>query len=62
MVLAYVSVPLIVTHQEQQEYEQKVAEARAALGDAAAFDAAWAEGLALTMEQAVEYALESTNA
>jgi hypothetical protein len=35
-----------------------VAAARAALGDIAAFDRAWQEGLALTLEQAIELALE----
>ena len=39
-----------------QEYERTVAEGRAALGDAA-FAAAWAEGRAMSLELAVEYAL-----
>jgi hypothetical protein len=39
-------------------YEQQVATARAALADAAAFDAAWREGRAMPLEQAVAYALE----
>jgi tetratricopeptide (TPR) repeat protein len=38
------------------EYEQRVASARVALGDAA-FATAWAEGRAMTLEQAIEYAL-----
>jgi hypothetical protein len=38
------------------EYERTVAETRAALGDAA-FAAAWAEGRAMSLEQAVEYGL-----
>ena len=38
------------------EYERTVAEGRAALGEAA-FAAAWAEGRAMALEQAVEYAL-----
>ncbi|MSP12042.1 MAG: tetratricopeptide repeat protein [Chloroflexi bacterium] len=38
-------------------YEQDLAAARAHLGDAA-FEAAWAEGLAMTVEQAVTYALD----
>jgi predicted ATPase/DNA-binding SARP family transcriptional activator len=39
------------------QYERTVAEGRAALGEAA-FAAAWAEGRALSLEQAVQYALE----
>jgi tetratricopeptide (TPR) repeat protein len=38
------------------EYERAVAEARAAL-DEAAFAAAWAEGRAMTLDEAVDYAL-----
>jgi hypothetical protein len=38
------------------EYERTVAEGRATLGDAA-FAAVWAEGRAMALEQAVEYAL-----
>src|SRR5207244_1410082 len=38
------------------EYERTVAEGRAALGEAA-FVAAWAEGRAMSLEQALEYAL-----
>jgi hypothetical protein len=41
------------------EYEQQVAAARAAVDNTAAFDAAWAEGRALTLKQAIAYALES---
>jgi tetratricopeptide (TPR) repeat protein len=40
-----------------QEYEQTVAEGRAALG-AAAFAAAWAEGRAMSLEEAIREALE----
>jgi predicted ATPase/DNA-binding SARP family transcriptional activator len=39
-----------------EEYERTVAEGRAALGEAA-FAAAWAEGRAMSIEQAIEYAL-----
>ncbi|WP_309721132.1 tetratricopeptide repeat protein [Armatimonas sp.] len=42
---------------DQQEQDPQVAAARATLNDDAAFDAAWAEGRALTMEQAIELAL-----
>jgi predicted ATPase len=41
----------------QTEYDRRVASARAALGDAA-FSAAWADGRAMTLEQAIEYALQ----
>jgi hypothetical protein len=40
----------------REEYERTVSEARAALGEAA-FAAAWAEGRAMSLDQAVEYAL-----
>ena len=39
------------------EYDRHVAAARAAVGDDAAFDRAWQEGYALTLEQAIELAL-----
>jgi non-specific serine/threonine protein kinase len=42
-------------------YERTVAEGRAALGEAA-FAAAWAEGRATTLDQAIAYALEETDA
>ncbi len=45
---------------ERPRYEGRVAAARAVLGDNAAFDRAWQEGRALTLEQAVELALEKT--
>jgi tetratricopeptide (TPR) repeat protein len=45
---------LLIQHQRQ------VAAARAALNDGAAFDAAWHDGGAMTLQQAVEYALENT--
>jgi hypothetical protein len=43
-------------------YEQFITAARAALGDEVAFDAAWQEGRAMTMEEAIECALEKTDA
>jgi predicted ATPase/DNA-binding winged helix-turn-helix (wHTH) protein len=43
---------------DRQPYEVQVASARAALGDDAAFDIAWSEGRAMSMDQAVKYALE----
>src|SRR5262249_29999601 len=39
------------------EYERTVAEGRAALGEAA-FAARWVEGRALSLDQAIDYALE----
>jgi predicted ATPase/class 3 adenylate cyclase/Tfp pilus assembly protein PilF len=42
---------------ERAEHDQAIVTARAALGEEA-FAAAWEEGKAMTMEQAVEYALE----
>jgi hypothetical protein len=39
-----------------KEYERTVVEGRAALGEAV-FAAAWAEGRAMSLEQAIEYAL-----
>jgi predicted ATPase/DNA-binding CsgD family transcriptional regulator len=46
------------TH-DRLEFESRVKAARVALGDAA-FAAAWAEGRAMTLEQAIEYALAPT--
>jgi non-specific serine/threonine protein kinase len=43
-------------------YDRQVAAARAALGDDAAFDLAWREGRAMTLEHAVRYALETDDA
>jgi predicted ATPase/class 3 adenylate cyclase len=43
---------------ERPRYDRHVATARAALGDDVAFDRAWQEGRALTIEQAIELALE----
>ena len=42
---------------ERAEYEREVNNLRANM-DAATFAKAWAEGRAMTMEQAVEYALK----
>jgi hypothetical protein len=41
-------------------YERTVAEGRATLGEAA-FAAAWTEGRAMSLDQAVAYALEETD-
>jgi non-specific serine/threonine protein kinase len=40
------------------DFEQRIATARAAFGNDATFDRAWQEGQAMTMEQAIEYALQ----
>ena len=42
---------------ERSLYERRVAVARSAMADDAAFARAWEEGRAMTLEQAVEYAL-----
>ncbi len=46
----------LVTSVDEMEYERNLAIARAQLDDAA-FHVAWAEGKAMTMEQAINYAL-----
>jgi hypothetical protein len=48
------------TADESSRYDQSVAAARAALCDDVAFDRAWQEGRALTLDQAIELALEKT--
>jgi tetratricopeptide (TPR) repeat protein len=45
---------------EDAEYDQAVNNARAKLSEEA-FTAAWAQGRAMTMEQAIQYALEKTD-
>ncbi len=45
---------------DRTDYERRVAAARVALGDDAAFDRAWQEGCGLTLERAMELALEET--
>jgi hypothetical protein len=46
-----------VTSRSRLRYERTVPSARAALGDDAAFDAAWRRGAAMTTEQVVEFVL-----
>jgi hypothetical protein len=41
---------------DQVEHERRVASAKVALGETG-FEATWAEGRAMTLEQAIEYAL-----
>ncbi len=43
-------------------YDRQVAAARAAIGDDATFDLAWQEGRAMTLERAIEYALNKPDA
>lgn len=50
------NLPMLFT--ERVEYEREVSDLRANM-DGATFAKAWAEGRALTMEQAIEFALES---
>jgi hypothetical protein len=42
---------------QRAEYERQIAAARSRLGDSA-FAAAWAEGQAMSLEEAVAYAVE----
>jgi hypothetical protein len=44
----------------RSDYEQRVDSARVAVGDDAAFDRAWQQGRALTLEQAIDLALDET--
>jgi non-specific serine/threonine protein kinase len=55
------TIGLPVSPSEHIFYDADVAAARAGLGDAA-FNAAWGEGRALSMEQAVAYALHQDSA
>jgi non-specific serine/threonine protein kinase len=47
---------------QRTQYDRRVAAAREAISDDAAFDRAWQEGRALTLEQAIELVLEETAA
>ena len=49
-----------MARREREEYERVVAEVRARL-DQATFAAAWAEGRAMPLEQAIEYALDEAS-
>jgi hypothetical protein len=48
----------MLPYDERIEYEQSLASARARLADEVAWQAAWQEGRAMTLEQAIAYALE----
>ncbi len=43
---------------ECSRYDRQIASGRAAIGNDVAFDLAWQEGHAMTLEQAIEYALQ----
>jgi predicted ATPase/Tfp pilus assembly protein PilF/DNA-binding XRE family transcriptional regulator len=58
--ILYPSLHLEMSAAERAEHDQAVAAARAALGEEV-FAAAWAEGRAMTKEQAITYALEKTD-
>ena len=45
---------------ERASYDRHIDATRASIGDDATFDRAWAEGCALTLEQAIQLALEET--
>ena len=47
---------------EQSRHDRQVADACAVIGDDAAFDRAQQEGRAMTLEQAVDYALKGQDA
>jgi non-specific serine/threonine protein kinase len=47
---------------ERARYDRRIASGRASLGNDAAFDLAWQEGRALTLEQAIAYALQEQQA
>jgi predicted ATPase/Tfp pilus assembly protein PilF len=47
---------------ERLGHDRRIASARASLGNDAAFDLAWREGQAMTLEQALEYALQEQSA
>ena len=53
----YAAIHFEMSAKERAEHDQTVAAARAALGEEA-FAAAWAEGQAMTMEQAIAHALK----
>jgi hypothetical protein len=46
---------------ERSRRDSQIAGARAALADDATFDRAWAEGSNMTLEQAVEFAVQESN-
>jgi hypothetical protein len=49
-------INIAMTPQERIEYDREVADLRAGM-DEQVFDSAWAQGRAMTMDEAIEYAL-----
>lgn len=49
----------VLSPYEQHRYERQVAGVRAGLGDDTSFDRAWQEGRAMTVEETIDYALDS---
>ena len=47
---------------ERSRYDREIASGRAAIGNDSAFDLAWQEGHVMTLEQAIEYALQGQSA
>jgi predicted ATPase len=47
---------------ERPRYDRQIASGRAAIGNDVAFDLAWQEGHAMTLEHAIEYALQEQSA
>jgi hypothetical protein len=54
-----INIPM--TPSERQEYDREIANLRAGM-DEGAFTSTWAEGRAMTMDQAINYALEMDHA
>jgi len=54
------AISAVLDPEDRMVYEQGVASARAKLGEAE-FDKAWVEGRAMSLEQAIEYALQEDN-
>ena len=52
-------VALPLAPSERARYDRQIAAARAAFGDDADFERAWREGRAMTMERAIEFALQA---
>jgi tetratricopeptide (TPR) repeat protein len=57
-----VEIGLPLPADERRRYDRRVATARAALTDDAAFDRAWQEGRALTLAEALDLALDESPA
>ena len=51
-----------LTLAQRRKYDPQVASAREAIGDDSAFDSAWQTGRAMTLDQAIDYALDDPDA